>query len=119
MNCSDKKKRTPNALINEKSPYLLQHAYNPVNWYPWREEAFTRAKEEHKLISQYWLFHVPLVSCNGTRIIRELKMVTKTLYAMACGGIFDQLDVMNFAWYTHISSLPSRPVKSLGFSYLC
>ncbi|NOR78670.1 MAG: DUF255 domain-containing protein [Methanophagales archaeon] len=41
---------TPNALINEKSPYLLQHAYNPVNWCPWREEAFTRAKEEHKPI---------------------------------------------------------------------
>ena len=46
----NKKKRTPNALINEKSPYLLQHAYNPVNWCPWQEEAFTRAKEEHKPI---------------------------------------------------------------------
>ena len=46
----NKKKRTPNALINEKSPYLLQHAHNPVNWCPWREEAFTRAKEEHKPI---------------------------------------------------------------------
>lgn len=44
------KMKTPNALINEKSPYLLQHAYNPVNWYPWREEAFTRATEEHKPI---------------------------------------------------------------------
>jgi len=42
--------KTPNALINEKSPYLLQHAYNSVNWYPWGEEAFTRAKEEHKPI---------------------------------------------------------------------
>ena len=41
---------TPNALINEKSPYLLQHAYNPVNWHPWGKEAFTRAKEEHKPI---------------------------------------------------------------------
>ncbi|QXE20949.1 MULTISPECIES: DUF255 domain-containing protein [Clostridium] len=28
---------TPNRLINEKSPYLLQHAHNPVNWYPWGE----------------------------------------------------------------------------------
>ncbi len=33
-------KGKPNKLINEKSPYLLQHAYNPVNWYPWGEEAF-------------------------------------------------------------------------------
>nr|CBH39183.1 conserved hypothetical protein, DUF255 family [uncultured archaeon] len=42
--------KTPNALINEKSPYLLQHAYNPVNWYPWGEEAFRRSKEEDKPI---------------------------------------------------------------------
>jgi uncharacterized protein YyaL (SSP411 family) len=41
---------TPNALIHEKSPYLLQHAYNPVNWYPWGEEALRRAKEEDKPI---------------------------------------------------------------------
>lgn len=41
---------TPNKLINEKSPYLLQHAHNPVNWYPWGEEAFTKAKSEDKPI---------------------------------------------------------------------
>jgi len=38
----------PNRLINEKSPYLLQHAYNPVDWYPWGDEAFQKAKEEDK-----------------------------------------------------------------------
>jgi hypothetical protein len=40
----------PNRLINEKSPYLLQHAYNPVDWYPWGEEAFQKAKDENKAI---------------------------------------------------------------------
>ncbi len=40
----------PNHLINEKSPYLLQHAYNPVDWYPWEDEAFARAKKEDKPI---------------------------------------------------------------------
>ncbi len=40
----------PNRLINEKSPYLLQHAYNPVNWYPWGEEAFEKASREDKPI---------------------------------------------------------------------
>lgn len=40
--------RIPNRLANEKSPYLLQHAYNPVNWYPWGEEAFQIAKTENK-----------------------------------------------------------------------
>ena len=40
----------PNHLIDEKSPYLLQHAYNPVEWYPWGEEAFEKAKTEDKPI---------------------------------------------------------------------
>jgi uncharacterized protein YyaL (SSP411 family) len=39
-----------NALINETSPYLLQHAHNPVQWYPWGEEALSRAKSENKPI---------------------------------------------------------------------
>ena len=39
---------TLNRLQHEKSPYLLQHAANPVDWYPWGEEAFARAKTEDK-----------------------------------------------------------------------
>lgn len=39
-----------NSLIDETSPYLLQHAHNPVNWYPWGEEALEKAKRENKLI---------------------------------------------------------------------
>ncbi len=39
-----------NRLINEKSPYLLQHAHNPVDWYPWGEEAFEKARHEDKPI---------------------------------------------------------------------
>ncbi len=42
--------RAPNRLIHEKSPYLQQHAYNPVDWYPWGEEAFERARTEDKPI---------------------------------------------------------------------
>jgi uncharacterized protein YyaL (SSP411 family) len=37
-----------NRLINEKSPYLLQHAHNPVDWYPWCDEAFQKAADENK-----------------------------------------------------------------------
>jgi uncharacterized protein len=40
----------PNRLIREKSPYLLQHAHNPVDWFPWGEEAFAKAKSEDKPI---------------------------------------------------------------------
>ena len=42
--------RKANRLIHEKSPYLLQHAYNPVDWYPWGEAAFEKAREEEKPI---------------------------------------------------------------------
>ena len=40
----------PNRLIHEKSPYLLQHAHNPVDWYPWGSEAFAKATQEDKPI---------------------------------------------------------------------
>src|SRR3954470_18973084 len=39
-----------NRLAKESSPYLLQHAHNPVDWYPWGPEAFERAKKEKKLV---------------------------------------------------------------------
>ncbi|PIP35311.1 MAG: thioredoxin domain-containing protein [Desulfobacterales bacterium CG23_combo_of_CG06-09_8_20_14_all_52_9] len=44
------KENQPNHLIHEKSPYLLQHAYNPVDWYPWSPEALMRAKTEDRPI---------------------------------------------------------------------
>ena len=52
LSCAQQNKETARAnnLINETSPYLLQHAYNPVNWYPWSDEALTKAKEEEKLL---------------------------------------------------------------------
>ncbi len=40
----------PNRLIDETSPYLLQHAHNPVDWYPWGEEALSRSRDEDKPI---------------------------------------------------------------------
>jgi len=42
--------RRPNRLVREKSPYLLQHAYNPVDWYSWGPEAFEKARREDKPI---------------------------------------------------------------------
>jgi uncharacterized protein YyaL (SSP411 family) len=47
---SDGKPRYINRLILESSPYLLQHAHNPVSWYPWGDEAFERARRENKPI---------------------------------------------------------------------
>ena len=54
-----------NKLINESSPYLLQHAYNPVNWYPWGEEALERAKNENKLI----LISIGYAACHWCHVM--------------------------------------------------
>ncbi|MFL2869872.1 MAG: thioredoxin domain-containing protein [Pirellulaceae bacterium] len=47
---TEKANQKTNRLINETSPYLLTHAHNPVDWYPWGDEAFKKAKDEGKLI---------------------------------------------------------------------
>ena len=54
---TSKEHKYTNALINESSPYLLQHAHNPVDWYPWNEETLQKAKNEDKLliISNLWI----------------------------------------------------------------
>ncbi len=46
----DSETALPNRLISEKSPYLQQHAHNPVDWHPWGEEAFAQARQENKPI---------------------------------------------------------------------
>ena len=45
-----------NRLANEQSPYLLQHANNPVDWYPWGKEAFNRAIEASEILSYLLIF---------------------------------------------------------------
>jgi uncharacterized protein YyaL (SSP411 family) len=45
---ASKPKQKPNHLAYEKSPYLLQHMFNPVDWFPWSEEAFSKARQEDK-----------------------------------------------------------------------
>ena len=56
-----------NALINEDSPYLQQHAHNPVNWYPWGKEAFDKAKREHKLI----FLSIGYSTCHWCHVMEE------------------------------------------------
>lgn len=56
-----------NALVDETSPYLLQHAHNPVNWYPWGEEALDKAEEEDKLV----LVSIGYSSCHWCHVMEE------------------------------------------------
>ncbi len=60
-------KTNPNRLINEKSPYLLQHAYNPVDWYPWSQEALDKAKVEDKPI----FLSIGYSSCHWCHVMEE------------------------------------------------
>ena len=60
-------KAKPNRLINEKSPYLLQHAYNPVDWYPWGDEALTKSKAENKPI----LLSIGYSTCHWCHVMEE------------------------------------------------
>ncbi|MGD0073460.1 MAG: thioredoxin domain-containing protein [Candidatus Binataceae bacterium] len=59
--------RKPNRLINEQSPYLRQHAYNPVDWYPWGVEALERAKAENKPI----LLSIGYSSCHWCHVMER------------------------------------------------
>ncbi|MBF0382260.1 MAG: thioredoxin domain-containing protein [Magnetococcales bacterium] len=64
MSATNKK---ANRLINETSPYLLQHAYNPVNWYPWGDEALTKAKKEGKII----LVSIGYAACHWCHVMER------------------------------------------------
>lgn len=56
-----------NALIHEKSPYLLQHAHNPVDWHPWGEEVFQKAKEQNKPV----LVSIGYATCHWCHVMEK------------------------------------------------
>ena len=57
----------PNRLIHETSPYLLQHAHNPVHWYPWGAEALDKAKQEQKLL----LISIGYSACHWCHVMEK------------------------------------------------
>ena len=62
-----KEHKYTNNLINESSPYLLQHAHNPVNWYPWNETTLKKAQKENKLI----LISIGYAACHWCHVMEE------------------------------------------------
>ncbi len=56
-----------NSLINETSPYLLQHAHNPVNWFPWNDKILDKAKAENKLI----IISVGYAACHWCHVMEH------------------------------------------------
>ena len=59
--------RPPNRLIHETSPYLLQHAHNPVDWYPWGPEALEKARTEDRPI----LLSIGYAACHWCHVMER------------------------------------------------
>src|SRR3954451_4651385 len=79
LRADDKPKHPANRLARETSPYLLQHAHNPVDWFPWGPEAFEKAKKEGKPIflsvgysSCYWCHVMERESFEDAAIAKTL-----------------------------------------------
>ncbi len=70
--------RRPNRLINETSPYLLQHAYNPVDWYPWGPEALAAAKSSNKPI----LLSIGYSSCHWCHVMERESFENEAIAAL-------------------------------------
>ncbi|RMH04064.1 MAG: thioredoxin domain-containing protein, partial [Nitrospirae bacterium] len=70
--------RKPNRLIHATSPYLLQHAYNPVDWYPWGEEALERARREDKPI----LLSIGYSACHWCHVMERESFENEEIAAL-------------------------------------
>ena len=70
--------RSPNRLIHETSPYLLQHAYNPVDWYPWGPEALKVAKDQHRPI----LLSIGYSACHWCHVMERESFENETIAAL-------------------------------------
>src|SRR6478672_3539241 len=78
-----KKTNTPNRLIHSTSPYLLQHAYNPVDWFEWGTEALAKAKQEDKPI----LVSIGYSSCHWCHVM-ERECFEKEAIAQVMNELF-------------------------------
>ena len=67
MNSREQAKTSTNRLIEEKSPYLLQHAHDPVDWYPWGEKAFRKAGSENKPV----FLSIGYSTCHWCHVMKE------------------------------------------------
>lgn len=67
-----------NALASETSPYLLQHAHNPVNWNPWKEDVLQRAKDENKLI----IVSIGYAACHWCHVMEKESFEDSTVAAV-------------------------------------
>src|ERR1041385_1826388 len=67
LRAAEKPVKHSNRLATESSPYLRQHAHNPVDWYPWGAEAFEKAKKEGKLV----FLSIGYSSCHWCHVVEQ------------------------------------------------
>ncbi len=96
--------RKPNRLIREKSPYLLQHAYNPVDWYPWSPEAFEKAKREDKPV----FVSIGYSTCHWCHVMEK-----------ECFEDADVADVMNRTFVSIKVDREERPDLDSAYMAVC
>jgi uncharacterized protein YyaL (SSP411 family) len=75
MTSTTRADRAPNRLAKEQSPYLLQHQWNPVDWYPWGEEAFDKARRENKPI----FLSIGYSSCHWCHVMERESFESETI----------------------------------------
>jgi uncharacterized protein YyaL (SSP411 family) len=75
---SGERRESGNHLVNESSPYLLQHAFNPVDWYPWGEEALEKAAAENKLL----VISIGYSSCHWCHVMEHESFEDSTVAAL-------------------------------------
>src|SRR5438094_3526572 len=93
--------RPANRLVHETSPYLLQHAYNPVDWYPWGEEALHRARSVNKPI----LLSIGYSACHWCHVLkpksseanRTAKIINEKLFCIK-GDREERPDLAGTIW---------------------
>lgn len=78
FNAETESGKQANALVNETSPYLLQHAYNPVSWFPWNDTALQKASEEDKLM----IISIGYAACHWCHVMEEESFEDSTVAAM-------------------------------------
>ena len=99
----------PNRLARETSPYLLQHAHNPVDWYPWGDEAFARARAEDRPI----LLSIGYSSCHWCHVMERESFENAGRPCRSTGGKYvPPWNGLRSGVRNTVSGQPPWPVRS-------
>ena len=108
-----------NKLINETSPYLLHHSHNPVEWYPWGDEAFQKAKDEDKPI----LLSIGYSACHWCHVMEKESFENEEIaalmnrYFVSIKVDREEMPDIDEVYQYAVQILGRRRLASYGLSY--